>query len=30
MVNLLEEIKKLEKRIEQLEAIINQKDKEYD
>ena len=30
MVNLLEEIKKLEKRIEQLEEIINQKDKEYD
>ena len=27
MVNLLEEIKKLEKRIEQLETIINQKDK---
>lgn len=27
MVNLLEEIKKLEKRIEQLEEIINQKDK---
>ena len=24
MVNLLEEIKKLEKRIEQLETIINQ------
>ena len=30
MVNLLEEIKKLEKRIEQLEEIINQKDKSYD
>ena len=30
MVNLLEEIKKLEKRIEQLETIINQKDKSYD
>ena len=27
MVNLLEEIKKLEKRIEELEEIINQKDK---
>ena len=27
MVNLLDEIKKLEKRIEQLEEIINQKDK---
>ena len=30
MVNLLEEIKKLEKRIEQLEEIINKKDKAYD
>ena len=27
MVNLLEEIKKLEKRIEELETIIKQKDK---
>ena len=27
MVNILEEIKKLEKRIEELEEIINQKDK---
>ena len=27
MVNLLEEIKKLEKRIEELEEIISQKDK---
>ena len=30
MVNLLDEIKKLEKRIEQLEEIINPKDKAYD
>lgn len=30
MVNLLEEIKKLEKRIEELEEIINKKDKAYD
>lgn len=30
MVNLLEEIKQLEKRIEELEKIINQKDKAYD
>ena len=30
MVNLLEEIKKLEKRIEQLEEIISKKDKAYD
>lgn len=30
MVNLLEEIKKLEKRIEELEEIIIQKDKAYD
>lgn len=30
MVNLLEEIKKLEKRIEELETIIKQKDKAYD
>ena len=27
MVNLLEEIKQLEKRIEELEEIINKKDK---
>ena len=30
MVNLLEEIKKLEKRIEELEEIINKKDKAYE
>ena len=30
MVNLLEEIKQLEKRIEELEEIINKKDKAYD
>ena len=30
MVNLLEEIKKLEKRIEELEEIISKKDKAYD
>lgn len=30
MVNLLDEIKKLEKRIEELETIINKKDKAYD
>ena len=30
MINLLEEIKKLEKRIEELETIIKQKDKAYD
>ena len=30
MVNLLEEIKKLEKRIEELEEIIKQKDKAYE
>lgn len=30
MVNILEEIRKLEKRIEELEKIINKKDKAYD
>lgn len=30
MVNILEEIRKLEKRIEELEKIIIQKDKAYD
>lgn len=30
MVNILEEIRKLEKRIEELEEIINKKDKAYD
>ena len=30
MVNLLDEIKKIEKRIEELETIIKQKDKAYD
>lgn len=30
MVNLLEEIKKLEKRIEQLEKIINDKNSSSD
>lgn len=30
MVNLLEEIKKLEKRIEQLEEIINKNSSSYE
>lgn len=30
MVNLLEKIEELERRIEQLETIIKQKDKAYD
>lgn len=30
MVNLLEKIEELERRVEQLEEIINKKDKAYD